>query len=242
MTPLLAGAAAVISTMAGGLFALRYRAYLKYILGFTAGVVLGVVSFDVLPEIFSILQDTYASPTGPMTALIVGFLTFHMVEKLVSAHHSHDAEPSLHTSPKVGVLSAAGLVGHSFLDGVGIGLAYQVNPVVGLAVTIAVVAHDFSDGLNTVSLMLAHGNKMKPTFVMLVLGAVAPIIGVLATYALHFSQYQLTLYLGLFAGFLLYISAGSILPEAHRGKFSAPIYGLTVAGVVFMYCVTRLAE
>jgi len=37
------------STLLGGLFALRYREWLDAILGFTAGVLLGVVSFDVLP-------------------------------------------------------------------------------------------------------------------------------------------------------------------------------------------------
>ena len=40
------------------------------------------------------------------------------------------------------------------MDGVGIGLAFQVSNAVGIVVAVAVIAHDFCDGLNTVGLML----------------------------------------------------------------------------------------
>ena len=45
------------STLGGGLFALRFRDRLHYLLSFTAGVLLGVVSFEVLPEIFELAPD-----------------------------------------------------------------------------------------------------------------------------------------------------------------------------------------
>jgi ZIP family zinc transporter len=239
MLPLFAGLSAFISTLSGGLFAIRYRRYLNRILGFTAGVVMGVIAFDVLPEIFDILNQQAADATGAMIALLAGFFAFHISEKLISSHHAHEADAAHHTNPKVGVLSAAGLVGHSFLDGVGIGLAFQVNVEIGLAVTLAVIAHDFSDGLNTVSLMLAHGNELRRTILMLIAGAAAPILGVLSTKLVHLSEYQLTLYLGFFAGFLLYIAAACILPEAHRHYFSWKNFGLTLLGATFMFVVTR---
>jgi zinc transporter ZupT len=239
MLLIIAGASAFVSTFSGGLFALRFHKYLKRILGFTAGVVLGVVAFDILPEIFDILQDNNASSTAPMVALVCGFLAFHLAEKLVSSHHASEEHAESHTNPKVGLISALALVGHSFLDGVGIGLAFQVNSEIGLAVTLAVLAHDFSDGLNTVSLMLAHGNERRRTTLVLLAGAAAPILGALSTMLFHLTELQLTLYLGFFCGFLLYIAAGSILPEAHRHHFSFGTFLLTVLGAACMFAVTR---
>ena len=52
-----------ISTFLGGLFALRNKHKIHKILGFTAGVLLGVVSFDVFPEIFSLVHAHNIPPT-----------------------------------------------------------------------------------------------------------------------------------------------------------------------------------
>ncbi|MEP6504594.1 MAG: zinc permease, partial [Betaproteobacteria bacterium] len=52
ISPVALTAVAVVSTLAGGLMALRFRDRLHYLLGFTAGVLLGVVALDLLPEIF----------------------------------------------------------------------------------------------------------------------------------------------------------------------------------------------
>src|SRR5579885_942035 len=122
------------STMFGGLTAIRYRDRLNRILGYTAGVILGVVAFDILPEIFHSLQEHNISATKPMVALVLGFLLFHIIEKSILLHHQQEKMYGRHHHPHVGIASALALSGHSFLDGVGIGLGFQVNNTVGLAV------------------------------------------------------------------------------------------------------------
>ena len=229
-----------VSTMTGGVFALRNSDKLHRIMGFTAGVLLGVVAFDLLPEIFHLTNSTQTDITVPMLALVVGFLGFHIVEKLTIIHSGHESEYSGHKHPNVGLVSALALSGHSFLDGVGIGLGFQVSTAVGFVVALAVVAHDFSDGLNTVTLMLANGNKPGRAMKLLVLDAVTPLLGVLSTYLFSLSDRQLLLYLGVFAGFLLYIGASDILPEAHAKHPSQITIALTVLGTVFIFLVTRV--
>src|SRR5690349_5585810 len=78
--------ATFISTLGGGFLALRFSDRLHYILSFTAGVLLGVVSFDILPEIFSLASAHALDPIGAMIALVAGFLVFHTVEKFVLLH------------------------------------------------------------------------------------------------------------------------------------------------------------
>jgi len=239
MTAILISFGAFVSTLLGGLFALRYQDRLHRILGYTAGVLLGVVAFDLLPEIFKSLESLHHDPTGPMVALVVGFLLFHIIEKTILLHHGHESDYGNHHHPHVGVASALALSGHSFLDGVGIGLGFQVDARVGIAVAIAVIAHDFTDGLNTVSLVLLHKNKRRRAFKLLLLDAVTPILGALSTLVIHVSDANLLLYLGFFAGFLLYIGASEILPEAHSKHSSYQTIGLTVVGALFMFIVTR---
>jgi len=244
MIAVLLSLATLASTLCGGLFALRFRDRLHYLLSFTAGVLLGVVAFELLPEIFELAHAHAAEATGAMVALVVGFLFFHSLEKFVLIHHAHEADYAEHHHPQVGVISALALVGHSLLDGVGIGLAFQVSRAVGVSVAVAVIAHDFSDGLNTVGLMLRHRNTTRRSAVMLVLDAVAPVLGATSTLLFQVPATTLMLYLGFFAGFLLYIGVSDILPEAHSGARPATavrLLGLTSLGAAFIFVVTRLA-
>jgi ZIP family zinc transporter len=237
--------ATFFSTFAGGLFALKFRDRLHFILSFTAGVLLGVVSFEILPEIFELAREQQIDATGAMIALVGGFLLFHSLEKFVLVHHAHEADYAVHHHPKVGVLSALALIGHSFLDGVAIGLAFQVSQAVGITVAIAVIAHDFCDGLNTVSLMLVHHNTTRRSLGMLVLDAVAPVLGAASTLVFSVPVAMLMLYLGFFAGFLLYIGVSDILPEAHsqnRPGIAGSLIGLTCLGAAFIFVVARMAQ
>ena len=243
--PIILSAATFVSTLLGGITALKNKDRLHRILGYTAGVIMGVVAFDILPEIFHLINDLHLDPTGPMVALVCGFLLFHIIEKSILIHHAQEADYDKHDHhdshhhPQVGVASALALAGHSFLDGVGIGLGFQVGNTVGIAVAIAVIAHDFSDGLNTVSLMLMNKNNRRRSIILLLVDAIAPVLGALSTLLIHISDKGLVLYLGFFAGFLLYIGASEILPEAHSKHSSYKTIALTIFGALFMFVVTR---
>ena len=244
MNVLLFSIATFFSTSLGGLFALKHNDRLHYILSFTAGVLIGVVSFDVLPEIFQLAHEHGSDPMNAMIALVFGFFLFHSLEKFVLVHHSQEGAYTAHHHPHVGILSACALIGHSVMDGIGIGVAFQVSASAGLIVAFAVIAHDFCDGINTVSLMLAHHNTKRRALFMLALDALAPVIGAALTLAFHLPPSVLIVFLGFFAGFLLYISASDILPEAHS---KAPptrvirLIGLTCLGAVFIYTAVRFA-
>ena len=105
---------------------------------------------------------------------------------------------------------------------------------------IAVIAHDFSDGLNTVSLMLSHKNSVRKTLWLLALDALAPVAGAASTLLFTLNDTQLLVYLGFFAGFLLYIGASDILPEAHAKHPSRITLLLTILGAALIFGITRV--
>jgi ZIP family zinc transporter len=241
MTPVLLSLATFISTLTGGLIGLKNKDRLHRFLAYAAGVLIGVVAFEILPEIFTLMREHNLDAMGPMIALVCGFFVFHIIEKSILIHRANEEEYGRHKHPHVGVASALALIGHSFLDGVGIGIGFQAGEAVGIAVAIAVIAHDFTDGLNTVNLMLLHKNRSRKTFAFLIADALAPVFGALSTLLFQVSPTGLVLYLGFFAGFLLYIGASEILPEAHSKHSSYKTILLTVLGAAFMFAVSRFA-
>src|SRR6195952_4742704 len=191
ISPVILTFAAVVSTLCGGAMALRFRDRLHYLLGFTAGVLLGVVAFDLLPELFALAREHGFDPSAAMVALVVGFVLFHSLEKFVLVHPAQEEHYSHHHHPNVGLASAAVLAAHSCMDGVAIGIGFQVSPMVGLTVAIAVIAHDFSDGLHTVGPLLRHRNSTRRAIAMLAIDALAPLAGVLLTLAFTIPPFQL---------------------------------------------------
>jgi ZIP family zinc transporter len=248
---LLAGVA-LISTLLGGLIALRMRDKLHLILGLAAGIMLGVVALDLLPEALSTTERKVFGVPVVMLTVLGGFFTIHVIERSSAIHRGHEDHDGMpgefghhshggHKHARVGILAGSGLILHSVLDGVGIGLAFQVNKSIGVAVAIAVIAHDFADGFNTFTITTLYGNARRRALTLLGLDALAPLIGVTIGTLVSVPKDAIGLYLGYFAGFLLYLATADILPEAHAKHASRLTLVFTVAGAAFMWLVVGLS-
>lgn len=233
-------AATFISTLSGGIFSLKFKNKIHFIMAFTAGVLMGVFSFDILPEIINQVKENNLNPTGVMVAFAAGFMILHILEKAILIHHTHEDEYADHKHPQVGMLSAIALIGHSFMDGIGIGMGFQLGSTVGILVAVAVISHDFTDGMNTVSLMLMHKNTPVKAKFFLIGDALAPIFGAFFTLLFSIPDHLLILYLGFFGGFLVYIGASDILPEAHSNKSSFKLISLTILGMLVTFIISSI--
>ncbi|MGN6606429.1 MAG: ZIP family metal transporter [Jatrophihabitans sp.] len=245
---------AFVSTMTGGVVAMRARDKLHLILGLAAGVLLGVAAFDLLPEALDTSKHVVFGVPAAMLMVIAGFFTIHIVERSLAIHRGHEQEFGGHHHgrehaavankdlPEVGLLAGSGLVLHSTLDGVGIGVAFQANNAIGIAVAIAVIAHDFADGFNTFTITSLYGNARKRAMTLLGLDALAPVVGAAIGMAVPVPEGAIGLYLGYFAGLLLYLATSDILPEAHARHPSRLTLVCTVAGAAFMWLVVGLSQ
>jgi zinc transporter ZupT len=233
--PIILASATFISTGLGGMAAVRFRDHLHLLLGFSSGAVLAVALFDILPEVFAF--DGGASYM-PITA--VGFLTFFALERYTAMHQAREhVHAVIAHEQELGALSAAGLVAHSFLDGVAIGVGFQRSVEIGLLVALGVIAHDLSDGLNTVTVVLAHGNPLKRTICWLLLDMVAPVAGATLTLLFMPTPGLLPWILAFFAGSFLYIGASDLLPEAR--EHDSPWVGVaTCLGMFTIFLATRV--
>lgn len=235
MTIALVAVGAFVATLLGGLFAMRFRDKLHLVLGFSAGAVLGVAFFDLLPESLEIGGASWPQ-SWVLLALAGGFVLYLLLDRVFftscheEGHHHHK-----------GRFGAGTLSIHSFLDGVAIGLSFQASPAVGAVVAAAVLAHDFSDGLNTVSMILRHGGSPKEAFKWLSLDAIAPVLGVASTFLFSVPDSALGLILAAFCGFFLYIGASDLLPESHHAHPTRWTTFATVLGMAVIWIAVHFA-
>jgi len=229
----------VLATTFGGFVALRSSDRFHLVLGLSAGLLLGLVGFDLLPEVFRMNKDLWLGVPAVSVAILIGFLSLHIIEGAFGSHepaesdYGHDHE---HHNI-AGAVGAIAMGGHVFLDGVGLGVAFHVSNALGFAVFLAVLVHAFSDGLNTVSLMVKSGHWTSRSYALLGVDAVARIGGATFGTYLALSQSLMSIYLALFSGFVIYLATSHILPEAHSRHSSRWTFGATDLGVLAMWVI-----
>lgn len=218
--------AAFGATLLGGLFALKFKDKLHLILGFSAGAIIGVAFFDLIPEAIELGSNNFdISMITSITAL--GFILYMILDRFMTFHR--------------GKLGAGSLSTHSFLDGMAIGLAFKVSTAVGIIVTTAVLVHDFSDGINTVNLILKNNGEKKQAFKWLLVDALAPVLGVISTLFFSVDESSLSIILALFAGFFLYIGASDLLPESHHSHPTMWTTFMTILGTAVLFIAVKFA-
>lgn len=237
---ILLAAVTATATAAGGLLALRAKDRLHLVLGLAAGLLLGLVAFDLLPEVFSMSNLEILGAPAVSIAIVAGFLLLHIYERAFGSHepaeseYGHEHEHSINVA---GGLGALAMGGHVFLDGMALGVAFTIDEKLGIAVFVALLVHAFSDGLNTVSLLIKSGKWTKKGVWLLGVDSIARISGAIVGSSLALSEDFTALYLAAFSGILIYLATSHILPEAHARHASRWTLVSTIAGVLVMWAL-----
>ncbi|MET9518825.1 ZIP family metal transporter [Streptomyces sp. NPDC002994] len=233
---------AFLMTLFGGWVALRVTDRRHLVLGLAGGLMLGVVGLDLLPEALEAAGGEVFGVPQALLLFVGGFLVAHLVERLLAGRQAAHGAASAERVPQVGLTAAGAMVGHSLMDGIAIGAAFQVGEGMGTTVALAVVTHDFADGFNTYTLTSVYGNARRKAVAMLVADALAPVAGAASTLLFTLPEELLGTYLGFFGGALLYLAAAEILPEAHHEHPARSTLLCTVTGVAFIWLVVGIAH
>ena len=235
---ILFAAITVLATTFGGYVALKSSDRFHLVLGLSAGLLLGLVGFDLLPEVFEMNTDSFLGVPQVSVAILAGFLSLHIIEGVFGSHepaesdYGHDHE---HSSNIAGALGAVAMGGHVFLDGLALGVAFKVSSDLGIAVFIALLVHAFSDGLNTVSFLIKSGKWGRKGIWLLGVDAIARVSGAALGTTLALSNNVIAIYLAVFAGIVIYLATSHILPEAHSRHSSKLTILATIFGVLVMW-------
>lgn len=237
MTLSIIAVAAFITTLLGGMLTLKFKDRLHIIIGFSAGAILAVVFFELLPEALEMAGEVYEMSTT-LAFTLIGFAVYLLFDRSVLLHsHSEHEENRLR-----GAAGAASLSLHSFIDGAGIGLAFQVSTTAGIAVTIAVLAHKFADGINTVNMILRNKGNNRRAMYWLLVASLAPVFGIVSTLFFTITDELLGLLLSIFAGLFLYIGASDLIPESYHHHSKKWTTFSTLFGIGLLYLIINIAH
>jgi zinc and cadmium transporter len=202
---------------------------LQLLISMSAGIVLGVVFFDLRPQAVGMSRHFFV-------AVLAGFVLLLALEKFLLIH-PHETEEL--AGRRSGLAAYAGISLHALIDGVALGSSVMV-PALGGAVVWAIVAHKIPDTLSLSSILIFFGfGRRQILWLLLAVALLTPVGGFVALVALrHASPAVLALAMGVAAGTFLFIATSDLLPHAHahrKGRFRnlvAVLTGLLVSGLL----------
>jgi zinc transporter ZupT len=204
--------AAFAITLLSGLLALYLRERKSIVFASSAGALIGAAALFLLPDAMRLAGRTNQFPLILVwLAAAAGFLVSYGLERLHSTQSTRLA----------GLGGALGLALHSFFDGVVIGQGFRAGEEVGYVLVLAVLLHRIADGAGAVGVMLGSEHGLGHTAAMLLLTALAPVLGAVAQSFVDVPAFLFALLLSFFAGMLFYSGSMRLVPEARRASISA---------------------
>lgn len=231
----------LLSDLAGGWLAFRFQDRLHLALGLSAGLLIGLVFFDLFPEAIELGSEAGIEVHAILLASAAGFLAFYLLDHLFGLHPHQESDDHKHVG-HVGTAGASGMTLHSLIDGIGIGAAFQTSRSLGIVVAVAVIGHRFSDGLNTVNILRSSGHSLRTIYRWLLVVGIAPPVGIALSYFIEIPTEPLAYALAGFGGIFLYVASADLLPEAHHAHPTRLTALMTVLGAVIIYIITQLAH
>lgn len=204
---------AAVSNVAGALVVTGSRrrsvGALNALIAVSAGFMVSVALVSLVPEALQ------RGGSEASVVILAGYLVVHLTQHTLTQHF-HFGEETHAVTASVGVSALAGLLVHTFVDGVAIASGFAVSASLGHLVFMAVVLHKLPEGLAIASLFLAAGWSRRVAVASAGALGLATLLGVLLTsVAGPLARHGLALA----AGVTLYVAASNLVPEfqAKRG-------------------------
>ena len=206
------------------------RTFLTLFIALGSGFMLATALTEIVPESLRL------APASAPALILLGYFIVHFCEHTWPAHFHFGEET--HTdeflNPSVAYTALAGLLIHTFFDGVSITSGFLISPWLGTVISGAVILHNVPEGFTMASIMVAaRRGRSAGVWAAGALG-VSRIVGVLAMAVAHrWVHYGLALS----AGVTLYVAASDLIPEVNKSP--GPKIALTVALGVALVLVLR---
>lgn len=213
-----------IGTCIGGLFSVMIKKpndrTVSGMLSFAAGIMLSIISFDLLPEAYKI-GGFFIVTLG----LAIGLLIVFIAEKMIPSQSLKRYTGKKLSYIKMSLIIIISMSLHNFPEGVAVGSSAVYSENLGLKIGILIAAHDIPEGMSVgVPLVMAGVSPLSVVLLTLLTGLPTAFGAVFGAALGGVSKYFIAFCLSAAASSMLYVSANELIPEAnilYRGRSNA---------------------
>lgn len=178
----------------------------------TAGIMTGIVCFDMLPESFKI-KNIYFSIFG----VIIGIIMIFLLEKYIKKYNGNKSCNYI-----VSIIIMMSMGCHNIIEGIVIGTTVTISYITGVRTIIAIIAHDIPEGIVVaISNSVSGMNKIKNTVNTIFIGIITGFGTFIGCMLGDMSNSYKNLALSISSGIMLYIVSCELIPNSYmKDKYS----------------------
>lgn len=208
------------------------RAFLAYFIALGSGFMLATALTLMVPESLS------QAPLQAPLLILLGYFIVHFFEHSWASHFHFGEETHFDAflNPSAAYVALAGLLIHTFFDGVSMAAGFIISNWLGAIIFGAVILHNIPEGFTMASIMVAAQKGRRAGLWAATSLGISRILGILImALARHWVSYGLSLS----AGVTLYVAASDLIPEVNK-KPDIKIALAVAAGVVLVVLLRLL--
>ncbi len=204
---------------------------LLLLVALSAGTLLGGAFLHLIPE-----SIEYFANETVFLYILIGFILFFIIEKVLHWHHCHKGHCEDHTLAHINLIGDGT---HNFLDGLIIAASFIADPRLGVVTTLAVILHEVPQELGDYGVLLYSGyTKSRALFLNFITASTAIIGGIVGYFVSSAFEFSFMFLLPFAAGSFIYIAASDLIPEIKKEenlKKYIPSFIFFIIGIVLMY-------
>jgi len=245
-TSIVGSAAGIIGTGLGGAIGFLLnnpsRRFLSALLNFSAGLMLAVVCFDLLPEAYEI-----GGLTAGIIGVVLGVAVIIACDRIIVSQQRRVSRErriggAINQYTKTGILLGIGIALHNFPEGLAIGSGFSAMESYGMGLSLVIAFHDIPEGIAMAAPLRVGGTGKVKVLLAAVVAGIPTGMGALAGYLLGgISPFFIGICLGFPGGAMLYITCIELIPGAlklDRGKL--PVMGLILGGLAGIFITSLI--
>jgi len=218
-----------------GLKKKTFESVILALVAFSAGALLAGGLFHLFLESLNYIKAQTA-----ILMLLVGFIFFFLMERILRWHHCHEGHCKVHPVNSL-ILLGDGL--HNFIDGLVMAASFIVGVPFGIITSLMMYAHEIPQELGNFA-VLVHNKMLKGKALWFnFLAQLTCVLGGIVGYLFRQMDLFRNLLMPFAAGGFLYIAASDLIPELHKEanlKVSIKAFLFFLVGVGFMIAVKFL--
>jgi zinc and cadmium transporter len=215
---------------------------LLILVSLSAGALMGGAFLHLIPEAIEKVSHEATEhlhiPSEIFIYILVGFILFFVLEKVLHWRHCHKGKCDVHTFH---YMNLVGDTIHNFIDGLILAAGFVTSIELGITTTVAIAAHEIPQEIGDFGVLIYGGFAKKKAIILNFIVALTIVLGGIVGYFISQTVDQATTFLLPFAaGGFIYIAATDLVPEIKKEldfkKYMATLI-VFILGILIMWII-----
>ena len=230
---ILGAISSLIGGTLGSICSIKSKKIVSFLYEITAGVMTGIVCFEMLPESLGMANIIYS-----VLGICVGVLLIYILDLFIQKLNN---KKSQNNSKIIALVVMLSMAIHNAIEGLAIGSSFVFSISLGTAVLLGMFLHDIPEGMVVGITSKIEGKHTKRIiFETSIVGACVGIGTFIGGYIGKINETYIAISLSIAAGAMLYLVACELIPESKKNSKEKKIYLAYIIGIIMGALLSKI--